>query len=204
MAGVNWVFFQAFLKAPRVVASVTPSSGFLERRVMRAASIPGAKVVIELGPGTGGLTESMLGTMAPDALLLAVERTAEFVDNLQRIDDRRFEVVHACASTIVEELEARGLEGADAIVSGIPFSTMPADVAMRVAAAIEKALVPGGRFVAYQFTDRVVRYLEPHLGKPTVALEPLNVPPMRVFGWRKRESAAPDADALHNGAARPL
>jgi phospholipid N-methyltransferase len=200
MAGENWLFFQAFLKAPKVVASVTPSSTFLKRRVIRTADIPAAKVVVELGPGTGGLTESLLDSMAPDALLLAIERTAEFVDNLERIDDRRFEIIHGCASTIVEQLEARGIEGADAIVSGIPFSTMPEDVSTRIAAAIGKALVPGGRFVAYQFTDWVARYLEPHLGTPNVAFEPLNVPPVRVFGWRKPAAA----DAAHNGTLRPI
>lgn len=200
MAGENWLFFQAFLKAPRVVASVTPSSGFLKRRVLDAADVASAKVVVELGPGTGGLTESLLGAIAPDALLLAVERTAAFVDNLERIDDRRLEVIHGCASALVEELDARGLEGADAIVSGIPFSTMPAAVSAGVAAAIERALVPGGRFVAYQFSDRVAHYLEPHLGAPAVRFEPLNVPPMRVFKWQK--PAAPTAVATHNGAPR--
>lgn len=200
MAGENWLFFQAFLKAPRVVASVTPSSGYLKRRVLDAADVASARVVVELGPGTGGLTESLLGALAPDARLLAVERTAAFVDNLQRIDDPRFEVIHGCASSIVEELASRGLDGADAIVSGIPFSTMPAAVSASIAAAIEQALTPAGRFVAYQFSDKVADYLEPHLGAPAVHFEPLNIPPMRVFMWQKPPASA--AAAVHNGAPR--
>lgn len=197
MAGENWTFFQAFLKAPKVVASVTPSSTFLKRRVIRAADLAAARVVVELGPGTGGLSEALLDAMAAESTLLAIERTATFVDALERIRDPRFEVVHGCASEIVEELERRGLAAADAVVSGIPFSTMPDDLSARIAGAVHAALRPGGRFVAYQFTDRVVDYARPVLGDPDVEHEVLNVPPMRVFRWVK---AAPPAAARLNGA----
>jgi len=191
MARDNWMFLQAFLKSPRVIASVFPSSSFLERRVVRAADVGSARAVIELGAGTGGITRTLLEAMGQDGRLIAIERTAAFVDGLGRIGDPRLDVVHGCASTLVAQLEQRGLPAADAVVSGIPFSTLPKALAARIVEAIAAALAPGGRFVAYQFTDRVAAYTRPVMGKPAVEHEMRNVPPVRVFTWRKEGSALP-------------
>ena len=185
MPNENWTFFQAFIKSPRVVASVIPSSSFLERRVVRAADLANADMIVELGGGTGGVTRALLKAMAPEARLLVIERTADFISKLRRIDDPRLDVVHGCASTIGAELQRRGLAAADAVVSGIPFSTMPRSLAGAIAAAVHAALTPGGRFVAYQFTDRVADYSRPVMGRPEVELVLRNVPPVRIFTWRK-------------------
>lgn len=197
MARDNWTFLQAFLKSPRVVASVFPSSSFLERRVVRAADVGSARAVVELGAGTGGITRSLLAAMGQEGRLIAIERTEAFVEGLGRIGDARLEIVHGCASTLGEQLEQRGLEAADAVVSGIPFSTLPKALAARIVEAIDAALAPGGRFVAYQFTDRVAAYTRPVMGKPAVKLEVRNVPPVRVFTWRKNGVAPPHDGKLY-------
>jgi len=185
MGSGNWLFARAFLNQPRVVASVLPSSRILERRVVRAANIANARVVVEFGGGTGGTTRALLRALPADGRLIVIERTAAFISGLERIGDPRLEVVHGCASQVGAELEQRGLAGADAIVSGIPFSTLPPPVARDIAAAVRDSLAPDGRFVAYQFTDRVADYLRPLLGAPQVQHELWNVPPVRVFIWRR-------------------
>ena len=190
MSSQSWTFFQAFLKHPRVVASMIPSSPFLERRLVEAARITTADVVVELGSGTGGTTRALLRSMGPRARLLAIERTGEFVTALSRIDDPRLEVIHGCASSIAEELQSRGLGAADAVVSGIPFSTLPPELAHTIADEVHRVLAPGGRFVAYQFTDRVAEYARPLLGRPKIQHEVRNVPPLRVFIWEKAADSA--------------
>lgn len=184
MPSASRLFLQEFLKAPRTVASMVPSSTFLERRVVRAAEPEHARVVVELGAGTGGITRALLKSMPPGSHLLAIERTAEFTERLRNIDDPRFEVVHDCASSILRCLKERDLGEADAVVSGIPFSTMPKSVCTEVISGIAEALRHGGRFVAYQFTDRVADYARPSMGEPRVEHEIRNVPPLRVFTWR--------------------
>ena len=59
------VFFQEFLKHPLQIGSVIPSSRFLERRIVAAAGAASAEVIIELGPGTGGVTRAILRAMSP-------------------------------------------------------------------------------------------------------------------------------------------
>lgn len=198
MPNENWTFFQAFLKSPRVVASVIPSSPFVLKRIVKAADAASARVAVELGGGTGGTTRAMLKALPGDARMLVVERTREFVDTLERIGDPRLEVIHDCASTIGDQLERRGLEAADCVISGIPFSTMPPDLCEDIVQAVHDILAPGGRFVAYQFTDRVADYMRPVMGAPTVQFEPVNIPPLRLFTWQKA-AVAPTARLL-NGA----
>ena len=190
MASSTWTFFQAFLRSPRVVASMIPSSPFLERRIVTAAALERAGVVVELGAGTGGTTRAMLSAMRRDARLIAIERTAEFVEPLQRIDDPRLTVINGCASTIVEQLQSLGLDHADAVVSGIPFSTMPPELAATIAREVYRALAPHGRFVAYQFTDKVADFARPVFGEPKIEHELRNVPPLKVFIWERAAASA--------------
>jgi phosphatidylethanolamine/phosphatidyl-N-methylethanolamine N-methyltransferase len=190
MSHDHWTFFQAFLRSPQVVASVIPSSSFVERRVVRAADAARAGVVVELGGGTGGITRSLLQAIGAHSRLLVIERTAKFVETLQRIDDDRLEVVHGCASSIATELKRRGYPAADAVISGIPFSTMPKTLALEIIAAVYEALASGGRFVAYQVSDRVAEYTRPLMGEPAVEFELRNVPPLRLFTWRKKANGA--------------
>ncbi|MCI0517011.1 MAG: methyltransferase type 12 [Woeseiaceae bacterium] len=184
----NRTFLRAFLRSPQVVASVIPSSSFVERRVVRAADVSRAGVVVELGGGVGGITRSLLQAMGPQARLLVIERTDRFVEVLKRIDDSRIEIVHGCASSIVAQLARRKRPAADAVVSGIPFSTMPKALGAEIISAVHDALAPGGRFVAYQLSDRVVRYARPLLGEPAIEYEFRNVPPLRIFTWHKAGS----------------
>jgi len=190
MTTANWTFFQAFLKSPRVVASMIPSSPFLERRVVRAAGIASAATAVELGAGTGGTTRAMLAVMPAESRLVAIERTPEFVGPLEAIGDPRLKVVNGCASAIVDELELLGLDGADAVVSGIPFSTLPPELASTIVREVHRALKPHGRFVAYQFTDKVADFSRPVFGPPRVEHEIRNVPPLKVFTWQRQADSA--------------
>src|SRR5712691_11531137 len=88
------VFFQEFLKNPRQIGSITPSSSFLERRIVQIAGIASARLVVELGAGTGGTTRAILDAMGPDARLLVVEINRHFAALLARIGDPRLVVGH--------------------------------------------------------------------------------------------------------------
>jgi phospholipid N-methyltransferase len=179
-------FLRGFVANPREIASVIPSSRFLEARIARAADLGQARCVVELGPGTGGTTRALLRAMSPSARLLAVELNPGFCDHLRaRLGDPRLAVQAGSAEELVAHLAQWRLPPPDVVISGIPFSTMPPDVARRIAAAIRKALAPGGRFVAYQFRPEVAGYATPHLGEPLTAFEWRNIPPMRVFRWTR-------------------
>jgi len=177
-------FLRGFLERPKEVGSIIPSSRWMERRITRTAEIANAKIVIELGPGTGGTTKALLNAMAPDAYLLAIEINPRFCDLLREtIDDHRLIVHEGSAAAIPEALMKHDLDTPDVILSGIPFSTMPQVLGLSILRSVRKSLKPGGRFVAYQFRDVVHTLGKRVFGPASVQIELFNMPPMRVYRW---------------------
>ena len=181
-------FLRGFLRNPAQVGSVVPSSPWLEQRLVRNARIAEAQSVVELGPGTGGTTAALLRDLPATGRLLAVELDPAFHGHVAAtVHDPRLALQLGSAEDLAEFLAEHGMAAPDAIVSGIPFSTMPAEVSRRVAHAIAEVLRPGGRFVAYQVRAHVEGFVTPELGEPLHRQwEMLNVPPVRVFTWQKR------------------
>ena len=182
----SYRFLRGFVRNPAQVGSIIPSSRQLEQRLVRSAHLRDARMVVELGPGTGGTTAAFLQAMSATAQLLAIELDTEFQQRLHAsIHDSRCNVELGSAERLAEFLSARRLPAPDAIISGIPFSTMPPEVSDRVASTIARVLRPGGRFVAYQVRGHVSGFVSPYLGPPEKSWEVINVPPVRVFTWRK-------------------
>jgi phospholipid N-methyltransferase len=178
-------FLRAFLRSPRRVGSIVPSSRFLERRLVALSAAGRASTIVELGPGTGGTTRAILRAMSPHARLLCIEIDPQLHGLLRRIKDPRLIAHLGSAEQLPEILSMHGLPAPDVVISGIPFYTMDRTVARRILDGISKVLPHGGCFLAYQLRDRVAQLCRPPLELTRVELELLNVPPMRVFRWQK-------------------
>jgi phosphatidylethanolamine/phosphatidyl-N-methylethanolamine N-methyltransferase len=182
-------FLGGFLRKPREVGSIIPSSRFLERRLVKSAGIAHARVVVELGPGTGGTTRALLRAMRPDARLFSIEINPRFASLLRRFGDPRLFVHTGDAADVRAVLERYGADGADAVLSGIPFSTMPRAVGLEILSSVREALRPSGVFVAYQVRDRVEHLGREVFGPAQVQTELRNIPPMRVYRWGRGADA---------------
>lgn len=179
------IFFREFLKHPLQIGSIIPSSRFLERRILEAAAVASARTIVELGAGTGGVTRAILRSMPRDATLLSVEINPHFHSLVSGIADDRLIAHLGTAGALQEIVALHGLGPVDAVISGIPFSTMNDRDGSRVIEAIAALLAPDGRFVAYQVSRRVAILGRPLLGPAQAMVEVLNIPPMRVYRWRK-------------------
>lgn len=185
------LFLKEFLRNPSQVGSIIPSSRFLERRLLDLAEIRSAQTIIELGAGTGGTTRAILAAMPSDAKLLTIDINPRFCDFLRHIDDPRL-IVHCGSAVELQELLARyGLSAPDAVLSGIPFSTIRRDIGSRIIETISSALAAGGRFVAYQVRSQVADISRPIMGPSQASVELLNIPPVRLYRWEKAAVGAP-------------
>lgn len=183
----SFEFLRGFVRNPGQVGSVMPSSRWLEQRLVRQAGIAQARTVVELGPGTGGTTAALLQALPAAGRLLAIELDPDFHRHLRAsLADPRLLLQQGNAERIADFLAAHHMPAPDAVVSGIPFSTMPPDLSERIAAAVAQVLRPGGHFVAYQVRAHVASFVAPYLGEPDKQWEVVNVPPVRVFTWVKR------------------
>ena len=140
-------FFGGFLRDPKSVGSVIPSSGRLERRVVEAADLATARAVVEFGPGTGGTTRALLRAMPSEGRLLALDVDPRFVAQVGAIEDDRLEAVQGSAAELHNILRDRDWPAPDRVVTGIPFSTLPPEVARDVIDHVWQALTPGGTAV---------------------------------------------------------
>jgi phospholipid N-methyltransferase len=166
------IFIQEFLRHPLQIGWAVPSSRFLERRIVAA-------------PGTGGTTRALLRAMPQHAKLLSVEINSHFHAVVSGIEDERHIAHLGSACELKEIISMYGLEAPNAVISGIPFSTMSRDVGSQILEAVSSLLAHNGRFVAYQLSNRVVSLCQPFLGTAQTATELLNIPPVRVFQWEK-------------------
>jgi len=177
-------FLLGFLRNPREVASIVPSSRFLTRRVRECGGVERARVVVELGPGTGVMTGPLLERMPAESKLIAIEINPAFAELLRReFADPRLCVYEGSAVDIEVALAKHGAGKADLVVSGIPFSTLDEGVGRATLEAAKRVLAPGGRFVAYQFRSHVAREAEPVFGPPQTHSGFWNIPPMKIYVW---------------------
>ncbi|MBX3443818.1 MAG: methyltransferase domain-containing protein [Planctomyces sp.] len=178
-------FLSTFLQHPRELGTFLPSSRHLEARLVRNAAVETAATVVELGPGTGGTTQALLRAMPEDSRLVAIEVCPKLTRVLREIDDPRLIVHQGGADELHDVLDDLSIESVDAVVSGIPFSTIPRTTARLILRASRSRLKPGGRFVAYQWSRAVTRLAKEFFGTPTSEFELRNFPPLRVYRWTK-------------------
>lgn len=143
--------------------------------------VVGSGSIVELGAGTGPVTEALLRRGVPPRDLFVVEKQSALADALKfRFPDTR--VVCCSADSLTSILSVR----ARAVVSSLPFRSLPEDVCVSISREIDRVLAPGGLYI--QFTYAL-------LGKLPFApsgFEPvrssivwLNIPPAKVVVLRK-------------------
>jgi phospholipid N-methyltransferase len=180
------LFARNFLRHPKVLGSVVPSSRFLVDQLLRHADWSTVGTVVEYGPGVGTFTNAMLRRMKPDARLIAIELNEEFVEFLRATcTDPRLRVVRGSALEVDTILREQGRAHADAIVSGIPFSTIEHGVRAQILRKTRAALGPGGRFLVYQFSRAVEPYLRESFRTIEEEFVPFNILPARIFSCGK-------------------
>ncbi len=178
-------FIRSWVEKPLTVGAVTPSGKALARTMARYIdpALPGP--VIELGPGTGPVTEALVAQGIAPSRLVLVEFNPEFC-RLLRKRYPEATVVRGDAYTLRRTLEGTLQEPSAAVVSGLPLMTKPLKTRIRLIYDAFRAMSPGAPFV--QFTYAMAPPIPTELtGVKTEASERiwLNVPPARVWVYRK-------------------
>ena len=186
----RWQFLRGFIKHPKMVGSIIPSSRILISRMLEPVDWASTKVFVEYGPGVGTFTRPILDLLGPEATLVTIDTNADFTAYLKEsIDDPRLVAVSGSAADVEKILSDRGLGKADYVLSGLPFSTLPPGVGDAIAKATAKVIRPGGAFLIYQFSPKVRDFIAPFFERIERGFEWVNVPPATLF-WAYREPKA--------------
>ncbi len=142
----NFVFFGKFLRHGTKIASLWPSSRTLARATVQKVDWTTAKVIVELGAGTGPITDEVSRRLRPHTRFLAIERDADFA----RILKERFakspnvEIIEGDVRDLDAILKARGIKKVDYFLSGLPTPSLPLGVRRRLFASVRRYLTPTG------------------------------------------------------------
>ncbi len=181
-SGDALLFARNFFRHPRMLGSIVPSSRFLIRQLLEPINWNRARVLVEYGPGVGSITTEVLRQMRSDAVLIAIEMNSEFVRYLRAtISDPRLHLVQGSAAEVDRVLRRLGVNSADYIISGIPFSTIAASERDEILRKTVEVLEPGGAFLLYQFSKRIMAELQRVFGYVGRQFQPLNVLPAHLF-----------------------
>jgi phosphatidylethanolamine/phosphatidyl-N-methylethanolamine N-methyltransferase len=178
-------FLRSWIEKPLHMGAVMPSGRVLARTMAQYVNVESDDPVVELGPGTGAITNALIERGVDQKRLVLVEYNPGFCALLR---DRypHAKVIQGDAYRLRDSLRQVLEKPAAAIVSGLPLVTKPMQTRLRLIRDAFLALAPGAPFV--QFTYSVAPPIPRSLpGVSTEASERvwINLPPARVWVYRR-------------------
>jgi phospholipid N-methyltransferase len=173
---------RAFVANPRQVGAILPTSRWAVRDMLDLGDVPNAKLVVELGAGTGVQTGELLTRLGPEAELVAVEIDPKLAELLAgRYRDPRLHVVCDSAENLAEHLDGRL---ADVVVSALPYTSFAPALRRRILDVLPAIVAPGGAVLVIQYSPFVLGELRRRFAQVRIRISPWNVPPAVLFACR--------------------
>lgn len=181
------------MREPGTVGAVLPSSPILAREMAAVVPRSGSPVVVELGPGTGALSEAISRRLPENGRHIAVEVDPGMVEHL-RSASPWLEVIEGDAMRLGQLLGDAGVTSVDAVVSGLPWSIFSAESQTGILSEVGGVLAPGGGFTTIAYAHALgmsgARLFRSRLGRAfdeviTTRTVWRNVPPARVYVCRR-------------------
>lgn len=174
----------SFLRSWGTTGAVAPSGRALARRMASLVDPRGSLPVLELGPGTGVVTEALIERGIAPERIVAIEFNPDFCQILkQRFPEVR--VVRGDAYDLSKTLA--GVHGGQfaAVVSSLPLLLRPPPERRELVLSALRRLAPGGSLIQFSYSPKPPVPASPAdyslAGSPFVLL---NLPPARVWNYR--------------------
>lgn len=177
----NLRFLRALITNPKSIGAIFPSSHALAQAIARQID-PGAGPVLEIGPGTGVVSQAILARgVAPQDLTLL-----EYDEDFARHLAARFAGVHVVQGDAFEldrTLGARPPFGA--IVSCLPLLNFPAAQRVRFMDGLAGRLMPGAPLIQFSYGLHAPVVPPDGFSVTCTAFVLANIPPAKVWVYRK-------------------
>jgi phosphatidylethanolamine/phosphatidyl-N-methylethanolamine N-methyltransferase len=179
------LFLQEWLANPKGTGAVVPSSKRLASAMARWLPKNRESFVLELGPGTGVVTNALIERGLREEKLVAIERNPKLA-KLLREKFPKAQIITGDAWQMDVLLRHRGIENVGAIMSSLPLLNFSVEEAEVLAQKIRTVLEPNGNWVQYSYG---IHKLKPR-GASSFQLHAskivwLNLPPARVSVFQK-------------------
>ncbi|ANU24819.1 hypothetical protein BCM40_06560 [Planococcus donghaensis] len=180
-------FIVEFMKQPKEIGAIAPSSIYLARKMTPEKLLCDAKVVVELGAGMGHFTEEIVRKKPHGCKVIVFETNPLFSEGLAEQYRSREDVLVLLetAENLPLILRGLGIEHVDLIVSGLPFSSFEIEKANTILNGVHEVLNANGTFLAFQYSKYRKKIFERVFGSVTHERELRNLPPAYVLECRK-------------------
>lgn len=143
-------FARAILKDPVATGALAPSSRSLARAVVAPIRFGPETFVVEVGCGTGAITEAVFSLGLCESQYLGIELNPLMIAALQsRFPSAAF--LQGSAEHVVSALNDRGRSGASYVVSSLPWTLLAAENRCAILRAIAQTLGPEGQLLSYSY-----------------------------------------------------
>lgn len=180
-------FYKALIANPRSMGTGIPSSTYLANVIASFVPINGNKLVIELGPGTGVITNSLLKHGIKPENLTSIELSPELANRLRK----RFPTINIIQgdATQLDELLKNRTQPIQAIISSLPLLSLPPETTHSILTQIDQLLPIHGLYIQYTYGKKAP-WSEVLKNFQLIALKRvwLNIPPARVLVYKKISS----------------
>ena len=178
-------FFRTWIEKPLSMGAVTPSGKALARTMAEFVDPHSDGPIIELGPGTGPVTEALVARGIDPARLVLVEFDPTFC-RLLRKRYPEATVVQGDAYRLRMLLTSVLCQPAAAVVSGLPLFTKPLKMRLRLLQEAFGLMAGGAPFVQFTYAaySPIPRRLERVKSEASERIW-TNIPPARVWVYRK-------------------
>jgi phosphatidylethanolamine/phosphatidyl-N-methylethanolamine N-methyltransferase len=180
----NLRFLRALVTRPKNIGAIVPSSRALARAIAQQIDPGRPGPVLELGPGTGVITEALLERGLAGERLTLVEYDPEMAASLARRFDRA-QVIEGDAFDLGRTLGAKAEPNFIGIVSGLPLLNFPFPRRHSLIETVCRLLSPGAPFVQFSYGVNAPVAPPSGFGVSRAALIWANLPPARVWVYRK-------------------
>lgn len=183
-------FLGSVLRAPRSVGAIAPTSAETAGLMASHIDIGSGLPVLELGPGTGAITEAILSTGLAPAGLFAIEYSAPFCRLLREkfphstiVQGDAFDLAGTLSAALGDEAPARF----DSVICGLPLLNFPKEMRVALLEAALAAMEPGRPFVQFSYgLVPPVPVDDPSIQVTRSRWIVRNVPPARVWVYRRK------------------
>lgn len=181
---MKWIkFLIEYVKSPRTVGAVAPSSEKLAERMVNDIEFKNAKFIVEYGPGTGVFTDKLVKNKRKDTILILLEYNQEFCKELKEKYNNydNILIINDSAQNIDKYLDRYNIEKVDYVVSGLPFASLPKKVSSEILNKTRNILGNGGSFITFQYTLLKKEYISSYFRNIDYERVLINIPPAYVL-----------------------
>lgn len=176
-------FIKQYIKNPRTVGAVAPSSEKLAYKMVEDINFFNASCIVEYGPGTGVFTEKILNRKKDSTIFIAIEYNTDFYKILKGKfkDETNFILINDSAENLKEYLNKYKIDKVDYIVSGLPFASLPDSMSKRILSITKDLLKGKSEFITFQYSLFKMKLFRTYFGKIKRKRVILNLPPAYVL-----------------------